>query len=115
MVELDIIDEESKAKIITMWKNMSETDKTHFINQVALALSIWGSDEKGKQLVVEVLRALSNNGTKTLADFGLYIEKITSTKEAEGLTDKIERAEKIIEKYRIKNSMSSEPHRDLDI
>jgi hypothetical protein len=115
MVSLDIIDEQNKARIVTMWKNMSESDKTHFINQVALALSIWGSDEKGKLLVVEVLRSLTNNGTKTLADFGLYVDTIITRKEAEGLTDKIERASKIIEKYRIKNSLSSEPHRDLDI
>ncbi|VVC04240.1 Uncharacterised protein [Candidatus Bilamarchaeum dharawalense] len=115
MVALDIIDEENKAKIVTMWKNMSETDKAHFINQVALALSIWGSDEKGKKLVVEVLRFLSNNGTSTLADFGLYIEKVCEVKDAAGLTDKIRRAAKIIESYRIKNALSSEPHRDLDI
>ncbi|MFH1785343.1 MAG: hypothetical protein ABH842_02860 [Candidatus Micrarchaeota archaeon] len=114
MVALDIIDEENKAKIVTMWKNMSEMDKAHFINQVALALSIWGSDEKGKKLVVEVLRYLSNNGTSTLADFGLYIEKVASTKDAQGMADKIKRASKIIENYRIKNSLSSEPHRELD-
>lgn len=115
MVALDIIDEENKAKIITMWKNMSETDKTHFINQVAIALSIWGSTEQGKKLVVEVLRSLSNNGTRTLADFGLYVDDVASRKEAEGLGDKIKRASKIIEIYRIKNSLSSEPHRDLDV
>lgn len=114
MVALDIIDEENKAKIVTMWKNMSETDKAHFINQVALALSIWGSDEKGKKLVVEVLKHLSNNGTSTLADFGLYVEKIASAKEAEGISDKVKRAVKIIENYRIKNALSSEPHRELD-
>ncbi len=115
MVALDMIDEESKAKVITIWKNMSETDRAHFINQVALALSIWGSDEKGKKLVVEVIMQLSTNGTNTLADFGLYIDRVAGAKEAEGMTDKVKRAAKIIEGYRIKNALSSEPHKDLDI
>lgn len=113
MVSLDFVDDAGKARIISMWKGMSESDKAHFINQVALAMSIWGSDEKGKRLVVEVLRIMTSNGTQTLADFGLYVEKATALKEATGLTEKVKRAAIIIEGYRVKNALSSEPHREL--
>ena len=108
---MDILDEESKGKILGMWKKMSEEDKGHFINQVALALSIWGSGPKGKQIVVEVLDIMSNNGTNTLADFGLFIEKLPE--KTSGLQEKIERAALIIEGYRIKHALPSEPHRAL--
>ena len=113
MAALDFLDEENKARIVELWKDMSESDKAHFINQVALALSIWGSDEKGKKMVLEVLRLMTNNGTSTLADFGLYVEKALASKESAGLEDKIKRAAVIIEGYRIKNALPSEPHREL--
>jgi hypothetical protein len=114
MVDLDFMDEASKTRIISIWKAMSETDKAHFINQVALGLSVWGSDERGKRLVVEILRVMTMNGTHTLADFGLYVENVTGSKEASGIDDKVRRASLIIDGYRIKNSLSSEPHRELD-
>jgi hypothetical protein len=114
MVDLDFIDDASKSRIVSIWKVMSESDKAHFINQVALALSVWGSDEKGKRAVVEILRLMTNNGTQTLADFGLYVERISGSKIVSGLDDKIKRASIIIEGYRIKNSLSSEPHKELD-
>lgn len=113
MVSLDFVDDENKGKIIKTWKTMSESDKAHFINQVALALSIWGSDRKGKRLVVEILRIMAENGTKTLADFGLYVEKALESKEASGLDENIKRASLIIEGYRIKNALPSEPHLEL--
>jgi hypothetical protein len=106
----DILNDDSKDKIVTIWKRMSEGDKAHFINQVALALSIWGSDRKGKRLVVEVLRFMTDDGTTTLADFGLYIEKLLEAKEASEVANEVKRASVIILGYRIKNSMSSEPH-----
>jgi hypothetical protein len=55
------------------------------------------------------------NGTNTLADFGLYVDKIMGTKEVAGLDTKIRRAALIIEGYRVKNALSSEPHRELGI
>jgi hypothetical protein len=113
MVELDLIDEAGKARILGMWKTMSESDKVHFINQVALALSVWGSDEKGKRVVVEILRLMTQDGTTTLADFGLYVERVLRAPEALGLSEKIRRAAIIIEGYRIKNALPSEPHREL--
>lgn len=113
MVQLDFLDDESKSKIVSTWKAMSESDKTHFINQVALGLSVWGSDERGKKVVVEVLRLMTSNGTNTLADFGLYVDRIASNPTAAGLTDKVRRAAVIIEGYRIKNALPSEPHKEL--
>lgn len=109
---MDILDEESKEKILNKWKDMSESDKGHFINQVALALSIWGSGPKGKQIVIDVLDMMSNNGTTTLADFGLFIERLPEDR-IRGMKEKIERATLIIEGYRIKHALPSEPHREL--
>lgn len=115
MVSLDVLDDGTKEKVLSTWKSMSESDKAHFINQVALSMSIWGSDEKGRRLVVEILKLMMSNGTQTLADFGLYIDQVLRSREAAGLSDKIKRASLIIEGYRIKNALSSEPHRELGI
>jgi hypothetical protein len=112
-VMFEDIPDESKAEIIKRWNKMSETDKAHFINQVALALSVWGSDQKGRELVVEVLRFMTNNGTKTLADFGIYVDKLTRLKRAAGRVSKIKRAGLILEGYRIKHGLSSVPHIDI--
>ena len=97
------LNDEAKAEIIGKWKTMSETDKAHFINQVALALSIWGSDEKGRTLVVEVLRYMNKKGTNTLADFGIFVDELLSSKAATGRTSKIKRASLVLEGYRISN------------
>jgi len=113
MVSLDFLDDDNKAKIVALWKSMTESDKAHFINQVALALSIWGSDEKGKKVVVQVLKLMGNNGTNTLADFGLYVDRVLGAEGTAGLEDKIKRAALIIEGYRIKNALPSEPHHEL--
>lgn len=110
---LDLMDDPGKEHIIAIWKGMSDIDKGHFINQVALALSVWGSDERGKRLVVDVLRLMTTNGTSTLADFGLYVEKALKLEGATGISSKIKRASIIIEGYRIKNALPSEPHKEL--
>jgi len=114
MVSLDFLDEHGKKRVVEIWRGMSETDKTHFINQVAIALSVWGSDERGRRMVVEILKLMTANGTSTLADFGLYVDRAMGIREAEGLNDKIRRASLIIEGYRIKNALSSEPHHELN-
>lgn len=106
-------DDETKSRLISRWKTMSETDKTHFINQVSLALSIWGSDEIGKRFVVDILQSMVSNGSNTLADFGLYIDKLTRKNIAAVRLAKIKRAETIIEGYRLKNELPSEPHKEL--
>ena len=109
------VDDEVKSRIIERWKTMSESDKTHFINQVSLALSVWGSDEQGKQLVVDILRAMVSNGSSTLADFGLYAEKTLQSINDGVLKAKIRRASLILDGYRIKNSLPSEPHKEIGI
>ena len=110
---LDILDDKSRERIVHIWKDMSDIDKGHFINQVALALSVWGSDERGKRLVVDVLGLMTLNGTSTLADFGLYVEKAAKMKSAAPISDKVKRAAVILEGYRVKNALPSEPHREL--
>lgn len=113
VVSLEILDDGSKERIINIWRGMSESDKAHFINQVALALSVWGSDKKGKRLVIEILRMMTEDGTGTLADFGLYVERVLEARWAAEVEEKVKRASLIIEGYRIKNAMSSEPHLEL--
>jgi hypothetical protein len=115
MIPIDILDDKIKERILTAWQDMSESDKAHFINQVALALSVWGSDDKGRAVVIEVLRLMMVDGTRTLADFGLYIERVMGTKNTSGLDSRIRRASLIIEGYRVKNALSSEPHLDIGI
>jgi hypothetical protein len=114
MVSLEFLDEASKAKIVGIWKTMDENDKGHFINQVALALSVWGSEEKGRRIVIDILDMMCHNGTNTLADFGLYVDKALMLPDATGMGDKLKRAAIIIEGYRIKNGLPSEPHRELE-
>jgi len=113
MVKLDILNEGNIDRILDIWKNMKEEDKAHFINQVALAMSIWGTDEQGKQMVVEILKVMTDDKSQTLADFGLYVKNAATTKIGKTKKNKIEKAALVVEGYRIKNSMSSEPHREL--
>lgn len=112
---LNNFSDEAKEEIIGKWKNMSETDKAHFINQVALALSVWGSDQKGRKLVIEVLRQMNKSGTSTLADFGIFVDRLLKSKSASGRTSKIKRASLILEGYRIKHALSSEPHLEISV
>ena len=69
---------------------------------------------KGKRIIIEVMGLMTNNGTSTLADFGLYVEKALSLKDSAGMEDRIRRAALIIEGYRIKNALPSEPHKELE-
>jgi hypothetical protein len=114
MVVLDFLDESIKGKIVNIWKRMDDDDKAHFINQVALALSIWGSEERGKRIVIEILSMMCSGGSNTLADFGLYVEKAGLLPQAAGFGDKVKRAAIILEGYRIKNGLPSEPHHELE-
>ncbi len=109
------VDDETKSRIIERWKTMSESDKTHFINQVSLVLSVWGSDDRGKQLVVDILKSMVSNGSSTLADFGLYTDKALQSTIDGDLKAKIKRASLILDGYRIKNSLPSEPHKEIGI
>jgi len=115
MIEFDYVGEEVKQKIVTVWSVMSESDKTHFINQVALSLSVWGDDIRGKRLVVEVLEAMARNSTKTLADFGLYAKKTENSRLARDRIKKMQRAFLVLEGYRIKHGLPSVPHKELGV
>ncbi len=111
----DDVEDETKEKLLRHWKAMSETDKMHFINQVAISLSVWGDDESGKKLVIEVIKMLLNNGSTTLADFGLYVDNLLESKIPETKKAKIKRTSLILEGYRIKEGLPSIPHRDITI
>lgn len=76
--------------------------------------SAYGEAERGKKIVVQILGLMCSNGTNTLADFGLYVEKAVMLPDAAGMSDKLHRAALIIEGYRIKNGLASEPHRELE-
>jgi hypothetical protein len=106
---------ETKTEMVRIWKEMGNEDKDYFVDQVALALSIWGGDEKGKTLVAEVLATLIKDGSGNLADFGLYIEEYISTNSKEERRGKMERASGIISRYRLKNALSSVPHKEVEI
>ena len=103
---------EAKKKLLFIWKNMSEEDKEHFINQVTYALACWGIDEKGKELVAIVLEKLVENGSTNLADFGLYVKWLLE----EGVEeiypekkDEIKKALHYINEYRMKFELSQIP------
>lgn len=96
-----------KRKIVDAWKDMTELEKTHFINQMALALSIWGSDLEGTRMVIRILHRMMEDGSGNLADFGLYIGHLAQEKEFNRV-DRVQRAHRIIQNYRIKNALPGE-------
>ena len=109
------VDDNTKQVLIFAWKKMSETEKTHFINQVSLALTVWGTDEAGRKAVIEVLTNLIKDGSKNLSDFGLYVRNLYERKDLSTKLDKIKRAALILDGYRIKNSLPSEPHKEIGL
>lgn len=109
------IDDQVKEKLLKCWRSMSETEKMHFINQIAISLSVWGDDADGRKMAVEVLRFLAENGSNTLADFGLYVEDLLKTNIPESKKIKVKRASLVLEGYRIKQGLPSIPHRDITI
>lgn len=115
MVAFEHIDEETKKEMVLIWKGMSEEDREYFVDQVALALSIWGGDEAGKLLVARVMSQLVKDGSKNLADFGLYIEEYLSNNARENRKDQMNRASDIIIRYRMKNALSSVPHKEFEL
>ncbi|MEM4272380.1 MAG: hypothetical protein QXH30_02225 [Candidatus Bilamarchaeaceae archaeon] len=115
MAAFEHIDEETKKGMVAIWKGMSEEDREYFVDQVALALSIWGGDEAGKLLVARVMSTLVKDGSKNLADFGLYIEEYLESNEKEGRKERMMRASDVINRYRMKNALSSVPHKDFEV
>lgn len=115
MLNLDMLDDSTKEKILSIWRSMNDEDKNHFIDQIALAMSIWGSDEMGRVLVLEVLRLLVTNGSLSLSDFAPYLDQLDFCDFDSSLKDKVERTSVVLEGYRIKHALPSEPHRDIGL
>jgi hypothetical protein len=107
------IDDRIKLKLVEIWKTMNKRDREHFINQVALALSVWGADDKGKQIAVDVFRLMMEDESSSLSDFGLYVGKVAAATCLLDRQDKVQRAAAILDGYRTKYGLSSEPHRDI--
>jgi len=107
------LDTDLKKKVVDSWSKISEDERSHFINQISLLLSIYGSDEEGKRLTITIMEKMFSDGAHNLSDFGIYTGEVEE-KEV-GRADKLKRAALIIDGYRIKNSMSSEPHKDIGI
>ncbi|MDD5022575.1 MAG: hypothetical protein PHU63_00190 [Candidatus ainarchaeum sp.] len=108
MVNFKDLDPKSKARVIEVWSRMSESDKTHFVNQVAIALSVLGTDNGGKQQIEDVVKKLIEDGANNLADFGLYLRM--------GLKqlNKFEiRTVKIVDNYRMKYNLPTLPSKPL--
>ncbi|MEM2948032.1 MAG: hypothetical protein QXL47_01290 [Candidatus Anstonellales archaeon] len=116
MGAFDKVSEEAKKAMVAVWKTMNPEDKMHFVNQVALALSIWGDDEKGKEMVALIMEKLVEDGSKNLADFGLYIEWFLRSGGEEIYRAKAEKAKRavlVIDGYRIKHGLPSEPQKTI--
>jgi len=109
------IDVDSKKEMVQIWERMGDEDKDYFVDQVALALSIWGSDDAGKVLVGKVISTLVTDGSENLADFGLYIEEYLVGNREEKRSGKVKRASGIISRYRLKNALSSVPHKEIEL
>jgi hypothetical protein len=116
MGAFDKVSGEAKKAMVAIWKTMNPEDKMHFVNQVALALCIWGDDEKGKEMVALILEKLVEDGSKNLADFGLYIEWFMKSGGEEIYKTKAEKAKRaalVIDGYRIKHGLPSEPQKTI--
>lgn len=107
------VNDRIKKDLVTIWKTMNKNEREHFINQVALALSVWGADDQGKEIAVEVFKLMMENEITTLADFGLFVDDLLELDHIRERRGKIERAAVILEGYRTKYGLSSEPHRDI--
>ena len=105
------IDSKVKKKVVKIWSKMKAKQRDYFIDQVALALSVWGSDEGGRRIVTEVLNILVEDGSENLSDFGLYVEKYLEGGGGKR-AQKVRRAGKVIEDYRLRNALSSVPHKE---
>jgi hypothetical protein len=106
------VDEATKKKLVGVWKGMEERDRDFFIDQVALALSIWGSDQTGKSFIAKILTRMVEDGSGNLSDFGLYLEAVTG--EAGKREGKVKKAGAIIDDYRMRNALSSVPHKEIE-
>lgn len=107
------VNQETKKQLVDIWKTMDNEGKKHFVDQVAVALSIWGADDNGKRIVVEIFKLMAESGTSTLADFGIYVNYLLESELIEDRRKKVEKAAKIIGNYRLRNNLPQEPQTDM--
>lgn len=103
---------DEKKKLVAIWKAMRPADKEHFINQCAIGLSVWGSDERGKKVIASLISNMLEDGSKNLADIGLYLEFLDEG-EIKGMEEKFRKAMSLIDSYRFKHDLPSEPAKDF--
>lgn len=111
----ELVDVGTKREMVRLWKAMKQEDRDYFADQVALALSVWGSDEQGRTLVAKVLATLVKDKSENLADFGLYIEDYLEGNSKESRKEQMEKASGVITRYRLKNALTSVPHKETEI
>ncbi len=102
----------TKKRLVVIWKAMDEEDRDHFINEVALLLSVIGSDEHGKKVVEQLVHNMLEDGSKNLADFGLYLEFLDE-RMIGAKADRFKKASAVLDSYRFKHGLSSEPTKDF--
>ncbi len=89
---------------------MSEEDKEHFVNQIALLLTFYeGKEEVAKRIILDSIKRLVEDKCRNLADVGIYI-----TKENEK-DQEFKKAVKAINRYRFRAALPGEPRTVLDI
>lgn len=110
----ELLGESTRKNSAKIWKGMKQIEKDQFVDQVSLTLSILGSDTDGLKFVTKIITNLVTDGSGNLNDFGLYIESIhDDDKLPADFNQKVHRALSVIEDYRIKHALSSEPSKDL--
>jgi len=108
MISFENMNAKTKKKLISVWGGMNESDKTHFINQVAITLSVLGADDNGKREVEEIINHLIDDGTNNLADFGIYLRSGFKK-----LDRKERRIINIVDNYRLKYDLPTLPSKPL--
>lgn len=97
------LSEEKQKKLKIIWKSMSSADKEHFISQCAFFISVFGDNKLTFEMLLKFIEKVLNSESqlKNLADIGIYIiNEFSNSNEEKKL-----RVAKIIENYRLKNSL----------
>ncbi len=107
---------EEAKRLAAIWKSMDDADKEHFINQVALTLSVLGDTKESRSLIAEAIKLLLKDGSTNLADVGLYLETLLSQlrgKMGRKESHNLKRAILFVESYRLKYDLPPTPHKTL--
>jgi hypothetical protein len=107
---LNIFPPEVKRQILSIWKEMGEEDKEHFVNQIALFLTFYeGKEEMAKEIILDSIKTLVEDKCRNLADIGIYIARKNEKSE------EFKKAVRAINRYRFRASLPGEPRTVLDI